>query len=40
LRPRALDLLQAIAPGYRIADLSITLPWNRTFETRLALRLR
>jgi hypothetical protein len=39
LRPLAVDLLAKIAPAYRIRDLRITLPWNRTFETRLDVRL-
>ena len=39
LRPLALDLLAQIAPGYRVANLTIALPWNRTFETRLDVRL-
>ena len=39
LRPLALDLLTKIAPAERIAQLAITLPWNRTFETRLDVRL-
>lgn len=39
LRPLALDLLAKIAPGYRAERLTITLPWNRTFETRLEVRL-
>jgi hypothetical protein len=39
LRPLALDLLAKIAPGERAAQLEITLPWNRTFETQLQVRL-
>jgi len=39
LRPLALDLLAKIAPAYRTAQLDITLPWDRTFETRLDVRL-
>lgn len=39
LRPLALDLLAKIAPAYRALSLSITLPWDRTFETRLDVRL-
>lgn len=40
LWPRALDLLQAIYPQYRDAGLTITLPWDRTFETELDVRLQ
>jgi hypothetical protein len=39
LRPLALDLLTQIAPAARVTQLEITLPWNRTFETRLSVRL-
>lgn len=39
LWPHALDLLHAIFPEYRDAGLTITLPWDRTFETRLDVRL-
>ena len=39
LWPRALHLLQQIYPQYRDAGLTITLPWNRTFETQLDVRL-
>jgi len=39
LWPRALDLLAQIYPGYRDAGLVITLPWQRTFETQLDVRL-
>jgi hypothetical protein len=39
LRPLALDLLAKIAPAYHAATLAITLPWHRTFETRLDVRL-
>ncbi len=33
LWPYAIDLLNAIFPGHRDAGMTITLPWNRTFET-------
>jgi hypothetical protein len=39
LWPRTLDLLASIYPQYRDAGLTITLPWNRTFETELDVRL-
>jgi hypothetical protein len=39
LRPLALDLLAKIAPAYHAVQLAITLPWDRTFETRLEVRL-
>jgi hypothetical protein len=39
LWPRALDLLAAVYPQYRDAGLTITLPWDRTFETQLDVRL-
>lgn len=39
LRPLAYDLLAKIDPGYRIDRLAITLPWNRTFETEIRVRL-
>jgi hypothetical protein len=39
LWPRALDLLAAIYPCYADAGLTITLPWDRTFETELDVRL-
>jgi hypothetical protein len=39
LRPLALELLAKIAPAYHAAQLAITLPWDRTFETRLDVRL-
>jgi hypothetical protein len=39
LRPLALDLLNEVAPAHRILQMSITLPWNRTFETRLEVSL-
>ena len=34
-----LDLLAQIEPGFRDAGFTITLPWDRTFETELDLRL-
>jgi hypothetical protein len=39
LWPYALDLLAKIYPQYRDAGLTITLPWDRTFETELDVRL-
>jgi hypothetical protein len=36
---RALDLLASIYPSYRDMGLTITLPWDRTFETELDVRL-
>ena len=39
LWPRTLALLAQIYPQYRDAGLTITLPWNRTFETALDVRL-
>lgn len=39
LWPQALALLQALYPDYRDAGLVITLPWDRTFETELDVRL-
>lgn len=39
LWPRALDLLRSIYPMYRDMGLTITLPWDRTFETELDVRL-
>lgn len=39
LWPRAVDLLDAIFPEYRDAGLTITLPWDRTFETEIDVRL-
>jgi hypothetical protein len=39
LRPLAIDLLAKIAPANRVRGLKITLPWRRTFETRLDVRL-
>ncbi len=40
LWPAALDLLPKIAPQMRDAGIVITLPWNRTFETELDVRLQ
>jgi hypothetical protein len=40
LWPYALDLLASIYPQYRDAGLTITLPWDRTFETKIDVRLR
>ena len=39
LWPAGLDLLGRIAPQFRDAGFTITLPWDRTFETELDLRL-
>lgn len=39
LWPLALDLLSSIYPEYRDSGLTITLPWQRTFETQLDPRL-
>ena len=39
LWPLVLDLIQQIAPNYGNAGLTITLPWDRTFETELDVRL-
>jgi hypothetical protein len=39
LWPQALDLLARIYPQYRDAGLTITLPWDRTFETRIDVQL-
>ena len=39
LRPLAIELLAKIAPARRTTQLDITLPWNRTFETQLQVRL-
>jgi hypothetical protein len=39
LWPRALHLLWTIFPGWGDAGLTITLPWDRTFETELDVRL-
>jgi hypothetical protein len=35
----ALDLLAQIFPDYRDAGLTITLPWDRTFETQIDVRM-
>jgi hypothetical protein len=40
LWPRALELLADIYPEYRDAGLTITLPWDRTFETEIDVRLQ
>ncbi|GAC1303754.1 MAG: DUF4127 family protein [Vulcanimicrobiaceae bacterium] len=40
LWPRALDLLATIYPEYRDGGLTIALPWDRTFETQIDVRLR
>jgi hypothetical protein len=39
MRPLALDLLEKIDPAYRATKLDITLPWDRTFEEKLSVRL-
>ncbi|BDE06067.1 hypothetical protein WPS_13430 [Vulcanimicrobium alpinum] len=39
LWPAGLDLLARIAAQYRDAGFTITLPWDRTFETKLDVRL-
>jgi hypothetical protein len=39
LHPLALDLLAKIAPAHCALRLGTTLPWHRTFETRLDVRL-
>ena len=39
LWPHAVNLLKAIFPDYRDEGLTITLPWDRTFETYLDVRL-
>jgi len=39
LWPEGLALLHRIEPQFRDAGFTITLPWNRTFETELNLRL-
>jgi hypothetical protein len=39
LWPQGLDLLAAIAPQFSDAGFTITLPWDRTFETELDLCL-
>jgi Protein of unknown function (DUF4127) len=40
LWPRALALLAQIFPHYRDTGLTITLPWDRTFETAIEVRLQ
>ncbi len=40
LWPRSLALLAQIYPQYADAGLTITLPWDRTFETELDVRLK
>jgi len=40
LWPEGLDLVAALARGYGDAGFTITLPWDRTFETELDVRLR
>jgi hypothetical protein len=39
LWPEGLELLARIAPQYRDAGFTVTLPWDRTFETELDVRL-
>ncbi len=39
LWPEGLEMLRRIAPQFADAGFTITLPWNRTFETELDLRL-
>ena len=39
LWPHAVDLLDSIFPDYRDGGLTITLPWDRTFETEIDVRL-
>jgi hypothetical protein len=39
LWPHAVDLLNSVFPDYRDGGLTITLPWNRTFETEIDVRL-
>jgi len=39
LWPQALDLLAKIYPQYRDGGLTITLPWDRTFEARIDVHL-
>ncbi len=39
LWPEGLDLLARIEPQFRDAGFTITLPWDRTFETELDVRL-
>jgi hypothetical protein len=40
LWPLGLDLLAAIYPQYRDAGMIVTLPWDRTFETQIDVRLK
>lgn len=40
LRRYARWLTEAVYPQYRDADITVTLPWKRTFETRIDLELR
>lgn len=40
LWPRALNLLQRVYAQYRNAGITMSLPWDRTFETELDVRLR
>ena len=40
LWPAALDMMTRIAGQFRDAGFTITLPWDRTFETELDVRLR
>jgi hypothetical protein len=39
LWPDGLTLLAQIVPQFRAAGFTITLPWDRTFETEIDLRL-
>jgi hypothetical protein len=39
LRPLASDLLLKTNPAHRIVRMAITLPWDRTFEEKLSVRL-
>ncbi len=39
LWPLTVDLLAKVYPQYRDWGLTITLPWQRTFETQLDVRL-
>lgn len=39
MRPLAQALLAAVSPASRLVSLSITLPWNRTFEEQLDAQL-
>jgi len=40
LWPHALELMAKIYPQYRDGGLTITLPWDRTFETQIDVRLK